>query len=144
MSHGVLPKEMQYETMNILPSGITNSQVNLLPINGSTFECNGQNIIQWQIPSVGFMQPDSLFLKYNYAVTCTGESTVRSVPVFAPIQRSQVFCGSQSIENITNYNVVMHMMSNLNLSIAQKYGLATMYGYQNSNRSEERRVGKEC
>ena len=48
-----LPKEFSYDVLESLPSGITNNELMLLPINGSTFSCaNSGTIVQWTLPSV--------------------------------------------------------------------------------------------
>ena len=129
-----LPKEFQYDVLESLPSGITNNELMLLPINGSTFSCaNSGTIIQWTLPSVGFLQPDSLYLKYTYQSTNAGESQICGSPVYAPLQRMQTLFGSNIVENITNYNAINHMLTNVNLNPAQKWGLQQQYGYNNSN-----------
>ena len=129
-----LPKELNYEVLNSLPSGITNTQIQLLPVNGSSFSClNSGTIIQYILPSVGYMQPDSLYIKYNYTCASTGESQILACPVFTPIQRLQTFFGSSSVENINNYNAVNHLISNINLDVSQKWGLQSTYGYANSS-----------
>ena len=128
-----LPKEYQYDVLESLPSGITNNELMLLPINGSTFSCaNSGTIIQWTLPSVGFLQPDSLYLKYTYQSTNAGESQICGSPVYAPLQRMQTLFGSNIVENITNYNSINHMLTNVNLNPAQKFGLQQQYGYNDS------------
>ena len=55
-----LPKEFSYDVLESLPSGISNQEIMLLPINGSAFSCaNSGSVMQWTLPSVGFLQPDS-------------------------------------------------------------------------------------
>ena len=129
-----LPKELNYDVLKSLPSGITNTQVQLLPINGASFSCaTSGTIIQYILPSVGYLQPDSVYIKYNYTVVSTGESQILACPVFTPFQRSQVLFGSSIVENINNYNAVNHLISNINLDVAQKWGLQSTYGYANSS-----------
>ena len=129
-----LPKEFSYDVLESLPSGITNNELMLLPINGSTFSCaNSGTIVQWTLPSVGFLQPDSLYLKYTYQTTSVGESQICGSPVYSPLQRMQTLFGSNIVENITNYNAINHMLTNVNLNPAQKWGLQQQYGYNNSS-----------
>ena len=128
-----LPKEFSYDVLESLPSGITNQEIMLLPINGSAFSCaNSGTVIQWTLPSVGFLQPDSFYLKYNYATVSLGETQIIGCPFFTPLQRMQTLFGSQIVENINNYNAVNHMLSNVNLDVSQKWGLQQTYGYSNS------------
>ena len=129
-----LPKEFSYDVLESLPSGITNQEIMLLPINGSAFSCaNSGTVMQWTLPSVGFLQPDSFYLKYNFAVTSLGESQILGCPFFAPLQRMQTLFGSQIVENVNNYNAVNHMLSNVNLDVSQKWGLQQTFGYNNSS-----------
>ena len=131
-----LPKEFSYDVLESLPSGITNQEIMLLPINGSNFSCaNSGTVIQWTLPSVGYLQPDSYYLKYNYTTVSGGESQICGCPFFAPLQRMQTLFGSQIVENTNNYNAVNHMLSNVNLDIAQKWGLQQTFGYQNSGQN---------
>ena len=128
-----LPKEFSYDVLESLPSGITNQEIMLLPINGSAFSCaNSGTVIQFTLPSVGYLQPDSYYLKYNYQVVSTGETQILGCPFFTPLQRNQTLFGSQIVENINNYNAVNHMLSNVNLDISQKWGLQQTFGYNNS------------
>ena len=129
-----LPKEFSYDVLESLPSGIVNQEIMLLPINGSAFSCaNSGTVMQFTLPSVGFLQPDSFYLKYNYAVVSGGESQILGCPFFSPLQRMQTLFGSQIVENINNYNAVNHMLSNVNLDVSQKWGLQQTFGYNNSS-----------
>ena len=129
-----LPKEFSYDVCESLPSGIKNNEMQLLPINGSAFSCaNSGSVIQWMLPSVGYLQPDSFYLKYTWNVTSGGETQVLGCPVYSPLQRCQTLFGSSIVENINNYNCINHMLSNSNLDVAQKFGLQQTYGYNNSN-----------
>ena len=129
-----LPKEFSYDVLESLPSGIKNNEMQLLPINGSSFSClNSGTVIQWMLPSVGFLQPDSFYLKYTWTVASGGESQILGCPFFSPLQRCQTLFGSSIVENINNYNAVNHMLSNVNLDVAQKWGLQQTFGYNNSN-----------
>ena len=120
-----LPKELDYS--QVLPSlgpNSSNIQHFLLPVNGSNFSCqSSSNLIQFDLPQSGMMDGSSLYLKYKYNIISTGETQIRGIPVYTPLQRLQVLLGSAIVENINNYNVIQQ------LDIAQKLGNSISYGY---------------
>ena len=85
------------------------------------------------LPLIGYLQPDSFYLKYTWTVASTGESQIIGCPFFSPLQRCQTLFGSNIVENINNYNCLNHMLSNVLLDPSSKFGMQQMYGYNNSN-----------
>jgi hypothetical protein len=130
-----LPQELNYaEIMPSLNANSSNSQQFLLPINGSRFSClSSSNLISWDLPASGFLDPSSFYIKYKYKVTSSGETKIRGLPYTAAFQRLQITLGSSVVENINNYNVIEHMKSNIMLDVAQKQGNSISYGYRQDN-----------
>jgi hypothetical protein len=128
----ILPKELQYNvTLPSLPAGVQNLEQSLAPVNGSSFStATAGTVVQWDLPSRGYLVPDSVYIKYKFAVTSAGESRMRGTPVYTPIQKCETIFGSQTVESINNYNVVQNLLTNCKLNIAQKYGLQSAYGWK--------------
>jgi hypothetical protein len=131
----VLPRELQYaSTLPSLPAGVQNMEQSLLPINGSSFSCaTSGTIVQWDLPARGYAVPDSFYVKYKWALTNASETKIRGTPVYAPLQKVETIFASQTVESITNYNVVQNMLTNCTLNVAQKYGLQSAYGFKTDN-----------
>lgn len=129
----VLPASVNYtEGLPSLPDNTTQIPVVAMPINGQSFT-QGQQI-QFDLLNRGFLVPDSLYLRYTVAFAQTGTVTTSSFmvgcPVYTPFNRCDVQIGSQTVDTIQNYNVLMHLLSNTTLDIAQKYGMQSAFGYQ--------------
>ena len=123
-----LPHAVNYvEQLPALPdqSQVINVAVN--PTNSSSFTSGSQ--IQFDLISRGFLIPDSMYISYSLTQTVTKTATMRGCPVYSAFNRVDVQCGSQNIDSIQNYNILMNMLSNLTLSVSEKYGLQSAYGY---------------
>ena len=119
-----LPRELDYTQLQpTLGNDSTNLSHFILPSNGSSFSTiSSSNLVTFDLPSSGFLDPKSVYLKYKYKITSTGETRIRGCPVTSSLQRFQVMFGSNIVENINNYNVIEHMKSNVMLDISQKNG----------------------
>ena len=60
--------------------------------------------------------------------------------------RVDVQIGSQIVDSMLNYNVVMNMLTNLTLSVSEKYGLQSAFGYWKEGvaPSLEQLDGRQC
>lgn len=124
-----LPRSVAYgEPMPSLPADSRCDDVVLRAVNGASFAAN--STIQFDFNNVGFIDPASIYLRYSYAITSTGASSMIGCPVYAPFARLNVFAGSNQIESQSNFNQTATMLTNLNLNVAQKYGLQSSYGYK--------------
>jgi hypothetical protein len=124
-----LPKSVAYgEPMPSLPADARCDDVVLRAVNGASFSANQTAIFDFN--STGFIDPASIYLRYDYAITSTGASSMIGCPVFAPFARLNVLAGSTMIESQQNYNQTATMLTNLGLDVAQKYGLQSSYGYK--------------
>jgi len=124
-----LPRSVAYgEPMPSLPADSRCDDVVLRAVNGASFAAN--STIQFDFNNVGFIDPASIYLRYSYAIASTGASSMIGAPVYAPFARLNVFAGSNQIESQSNFNQTATMLTNLNLNVAQKYGLQSSYGYK--------------
>lgn len=123
-----LPKSVNYaEGLPSLPTDARCEDVVLRPINGATFSPN--QTIQWDFYNSGFIQPDSIYLRYNYTITSGGVSSMIGCPVYAPFSRLNVLFGSNQVESQQNFSQTATMLSNIGLTVSEKFGLQSSYGY---------------
>jgi hypothetical protein len=124
----VLPQSVNYtESLPGLPEQCIQIPVGASPINGQTFTAGQQ--IQFDLLNRGFLVPDSLYISYSYTLTSAANAELIGCPVYTSFSRLDVQAGSQTIDTISSYNILMNMMSNLTLDIAQKYGQQSGFGY---------------
>lgn len=128
----VLPKEVAYDNMlPALPNETTNTSVVLAPVNGSSFDQNA--LIQFDCPARGFMQPDSLYLRYKVSFTHgAAVSEIRGTPATSFFVKNETIFGSQIVESIQNWGQLQSMLFDCQLSGSQKAGLAPALGYRNN------------
>jgi len=128
----ILPSSVNYrETLPALPEGVQSINVATSPVNGQIFS-SGQQII-FDFLNRGMLVPDSIYISYTYTNTKTDATHVTSLigcPVYSSFSRVDVQIGSMTVESINNYNILMNMLSNLTLSVSDKYGLQTAFGYR--------------
>ena len=123
-----LPRSVNYDdSFPSLPSDARCQDIVLPAVNGSSFT-SGQTAI-FDFNSSGFIDPASIYLRYTYTIVSGGVSSLVGCPVFAPISRLTTLVGSTMIESQSNFNQTATMLTNLNLNVAQKYGLQSSYGY---------------
>jgi hypothetical protein len=130
----VLPKEINYNSAMSLPEGTQSNSIVSSPINGQTF--GASQIIQFDLVQRGYLQPESLYLRYKLTVTGgtagSAANYIRGTPVYTFISRLETIVGSQVVESIQNYNQLSNMLVNCKLNYAQKVGLANSFGYTTS------------
>lgn len=126
----VLPKEIAYSATKpaSLPKGTSCISAVVAPSNGSQFFENGQII--FDLPSRGYLVPESLYLRYRATTTTVATAGVsfRGTPVYQPFQRLETIIGSQTCESITNYNQLSNMLVNCRMNVAQKVGYSQALG----------------
>jgi hypothetical protein len=136
-----LPQELNYSTnLSTIIDGTTNHTHYLLPVNGQSFQlASAGSLIQFDLPSQGFLIPNTLMLSYTYKVTSPtgGTSEIvqqRGVPYTSVIDRLEVILGSQSVQTIPQFNQLSNIITNLTHSVSSKQGLAISHGYKTANR----------
>lgn len=133
----VLPKEIQYTTLPILPSGAQSIECAISPINCASVDCTTSGgVLQFDIASRGFLQQSSMYLKYKYAITSGTAGDVckiRSTPATAAFAKLELIANSTTIETIANYHVIENMKTNCSMSPAGKHGVAGYMGWRSEN-----------
>lgn len=136
MSIEALPKSVDYgEPLGVLPSGTENYNVTCYAQNGSVFSPNSQIIVD--LNNVGYLDQKSLSFRYKLTVTVpvtTANNTLSIIgcPVYQPFIRVDTLFNSNVVESLNNFNCVANALTNLNMSISDKMGVATAYGYVES------------
>ena len=130
----LLPNSVNYaEGHPSLPEGVVATQITLSPANGSTFSAGG-SVIQFDYLNRGFIDPQSIFLRYKYAMTTTAlGAEIIGTPVYTPFVRMETLIGSSVVESQNQYNQNCNMLVNLSTDVASKYGLQSAYNYGDSN-----------
>lgn len=128
----VLPSSVDYkQALPALPDAAQQIPVAASPINGSSFTAGQQ--IQFDLLNRGFLVPDSMYISYAWSVTKGAAADdacgFRGTPVYSTFNRLDVQIGSQTVDTIQNYGIVMNTLVNTQLDVAQKFGLQTAYGY---------------
>ena len=129
-----LPSLVDYrEPMVVLPEETQNFSVACVPTGSGTFGPSTQ--IQVDLGSRGFLDPASLLIRYKVTYTKLAASALQIVgtPGHVFFNRVDTIINSQNVESISNYNTVANMLTNLNLSVADKYGQQTALGYESAN-----------
>ena len=124
-----LPRSVAYgEPMPSLPQDSRCDDVVLRAVNGASFSANQTAIFDFN--STGFIDPASIYLRYDYAITSGGVSSMIGTPVFTPIARLNVLAGSTMIESQSNFNQTANILTHLTQNVAQLYGLQSSYGFK--------------
>lgn len=128
----VLPSSVSYtDSLPVLPSEAMSIACIATPNNGSVFTQNQQ--LYLDLGSRGFLIPDSMFLSYTYSLTtATLGAELIGCPAATPFSRLDVQVGSQIVDTIQNYNIFYHMLSNISMNQAERYGMQASFGYNNS------------
>ena len=139
----VLPRELAYSpSLPALPE-CTSIEIVASPVNGSTFGA-GQ-LIQFDLVSKGYLDPSSLYLRYTYTIAGgTGSATIRGTPVYSFFQKFETIVGSSIVESINDYNQVCNMWTQLQMNVADKYGIASSYGWNNTDLAWGLFDGRAC
>lgn len=127
----VLPSSIAYgDSLPVLPDATQCINLSAAPSNGANFTQGQQIFID--LVNRGFLVPDSMYLSYTYVSTNPVNTQMIGVPAVTPFSRLDVAFGSQIVDTIQSYNILYHMLSNVTLDVAQKYGMQQPLGYVNS------------
>lgn len=123
----MLPRELQYvPTLPSLGDNVVNTTVVIAPSNGASF---GENsIVQFDLPQRGFLDPNTLYLRYRITQTSAASAELKGTPCYTPFINLQTIFGSSIVENIQNYGQIQNMLTQLTHNSSQKAGLAAAYG----------------
>ena len=126
-----LPSQINYADAPLaLPDDVVSRQIALSPVNGGSFVPGG--LIQFDFLNMGYIVPDSLFIRYKYAFTNVVAAEMCGLPYISPFSRCETLIGSTVYESIQQYSQVVTMNSNLYGDIGNKYGIQSASGYNDS------------
>lgn len=136
-----LPKEVQYnKPMASLPAETSSMNVNVRPSNGQTFQRDGGDIIQFDLPAHSFLVPSSLVIRGLITVDPAGATpttcelfTKAGVPGAQWIQRVETIVGGSLVESVNDYGRLYSMLSQTNIDYATKAGLQTEFAFGGNN-----------
>lgn len=141
----VLPASIAYgDSLPVLPDNTQCINLSSAPSNGSVFTQGQQIYID--LVNRGFLVPDSMYLSYTYTLTSDVSAQIIGCPAATPFNRLDIAFGSQIVDTIQSYNIFYHMLTNVTMDVAQKYGMQQAYGYNNSTAipSLEQLDGRQC
>ena len=125
----MLPNSMNYQDVHAsLPDGLTSTQITLSPANGATFSAGG-SVVQFDFLNRGFIDPQSIFIRYKYTLTSAVGAQIIGTPVYTPFVRMETLIGSSVIESVNQWNQTSNLLVNLSTDVGAKYGLQSAYGY---------------
>lgn len=128
MSITVLPNSINYdEQLASLMPNVNNYTQTIQSSNGSSFKPSSQII--FDIPSRGFIDPKSIYLRYKNTYTATNAGAVCKCPLYTPFQRLDIFVNSQLFDTIPDYNIVANNWIDLNLGANEKMSIQSAWGY---------------
>ena len=141
-----LPLQLDYsQSISELPE-CTNYEVTLVPSTGAG-SYNPGSLIKFDFQQRGFIDPQSIVLRYKYTVTALVGAEMIATPAYTPFLRLETLIGSQVVESINQYNQVAgYLYANTQMDVSQKYGQQASLGYFNGTAvpSLEQLDGRLC
>ena len=128
-----LPKSFNLaEAIPSLPEGSTGNLVSVRPVSGSTFLPS--SIIDFDLPSGrGWLDPTSLAIRYKAVTVADASGSVMvGTPFYTPFSRLQLTIGGVTVDSISQYNHVCHVLTTGQYDVAGKYGKQSGFGYTNA------------
>lgn len=129
-----LPKELNYTSkLQALPSSTRTISCVVSPINGTTFNMGGE-LIQFDMPSRGYLVPNSLHIRYRNTIVkalngaAAETATILGTPAYTPFSRLETVIGNNVVETIQDYNKICNMVTNCKLNYSQKTGISSAFG----------------
>jgi len=141
-----LPLQLDYsQSISELPE-CTNYEVTLVPSTGAT-EYTPGSLIKFDFQQRGFIDPQSIVIRYKYAMLSAANALMIATPAYTPFLRLETLIGSQIVESINQYNQVAGFLyANTQMDVSQKYGQQAALGYLNASSvpSLEELDGRVC
>jgi hypothetical protein len=125
-----LPKSFKLDDpVPALPEGSSSILMSCRPVSGGAFLPSA--VIDVDLGTRGWLDPASLSIRYTATtvVPATNPSAMAGTPVYAPIQRLQITANGSTIDTISQYNQVAHVLTQGYLDVAAKFGRQAAYGY---------------
>jgi len=123
-----LPATADYAaTLPQLPDGTTSTLMSVQSTNGISFK-QGQTI-QFDLPSRGFLDGKSVFVRYKCVYTSGASAgVIKRKPVYTNFVRLDEFIGGVPVSSIYQYNQVANMIVDTNMNWADVMGQQTSFG----------------
>jgi hypothetical protein len=123
-----LPKSFRLnDPIDSIPEGANSVLISCRPVSGGPFSAG--SVVDFDLGTRGFLDPTSLAIRYTMTISGpAGNSALSGTPVYTPIQRLQITANGATIDSISQYNQVCHVLTQ-NLDVAAKYGRQAAYGY---------------
>ena len=130
-----LPNQLNYsQTISELPQ-CTTYEVTLVPTTGAGSYSSGSTI-KFDFQNRGFIDPQSIMLRYSYAVTSLVGAQIKATPAYSPWLRLETLIGSQIVESINQYNQTVGFLHvNTQYDVATKYGSQSALGFYSDTTS---------
>ena len=125
-----LPKSFKLdEPIPSLPDGSQSTLISCRPVSGGPWNASG--VIDVDLGTRGWLDPASLAIRHSVATTvgATNAAAMIGTPVYTPFQRLQVTANGTTIDSISQYNQVCHVLTQGKLDVASKFGRQFAYGY---------------
>ena len=127
-----LPKSFKLdEPIPSLPEGANGCLISCRPISSSTFGAGG--VIDVDLGTRGWLDPKSLAIRYTMAVTAGATQTAMiGTPCYTPFNRLSITANGTTIDSISQFNQVAHVLTTGSMDVASKFGRQFAYGYSNT------------
>lgn len=124
-----LPKSFKLDDpVPALPEGSNSVLVSCRPVTSGALTASA--VVDVDLGTRGWLEPGSLSIRYTMTITQpTGSSAMIGTPVYTPFQRLQITANGTTIDSISQYNQVAHVLTQGKLDVAQKFGRQYAYGY---------------
>ena len=124
-----LPKSFNLaESIPSLPEGSSSTLISCRPVSGSSFAPSA--IINIDLGTRGWLDPKSLAIRFKCAVTADASGCAMiGVPLYTPFQRVSTVIQGVTVDSISSYNQVAHVLTNGSLGVSDKYGLQSGFGF---------------
>lgn len=128
-----LPKSFKLdEPIPSLPDGANGCLISCRPVSGTSFQPSA--VIDVDLGTRGWLDPASLAIRYTGAIVvpATNQSAMIGTPVYTPLNRVQITANGTTIDTLSQYNQIAHVLTQGNLDVASKYGRQFAHGYTNT------------
>jgi hypothetical protein len=124
-----LPKSFKLDDpVPALPEGSNSVLVSCRPVTSGALGASA--VVDVDLGNRGWLEPKSLSIRYTMAITQgAGSSAMIGTPAFTPFQRLQITANGTTIDSISQYNQVCHVLTQGKLDVAQKFGRQYAYGF---------------
>ena len=128
-----LPNSVNYNDIpEALKSDVISTTIVINPVNcKSSYVLCDVIIFDYNSGQRGFIDPKSIYLSYKACVVTpnVANGAILGTPVYSPFLIVDTIINSQTIESVNQWNQVCQAWVQCNMSVADKAGVQTAYGY---------------